>query len=119
MKMLFMIIYNSLFMYEYGTVVLIEYPYTDLVGVKLRPAIVIKDTNDSDFIVVRATSQPRLSANDVTVEDWQEAGLLKPTIIRVHKLTTLETKLVKRKMGKLSARDLNSLSICIRKLFEQ
>jgi mRNA interferase MazF len=93
-------------MYEYGTVVLLEYPYTDLAGAKLRPAIVIKDTNDSDLIVVRATSQIHKSDYDITVEDWQSAGLLKPTIIRVHKLTAIETKLVKRKMGMLSARDL-------------
>ena len=78
----------------------------------------LKDTNDSDFIVVRATSQPRLSEYDVIIEDWQNAGLLKPSIMRVHKLTTLETKLVKLKMGKLSAKDLCTLSACVKKLFD-
>ena len=105
-------------MYQFGEVVLLEYPYTDLVVVKLRPAVVLKDTNDSDFIIVRATSQSRQTEYDIKIEDWQSAGLLKPSIIRVHKVTTLTTTLVKRKLGKLSARDLLSLSICIKKLFE-
>jgi mRNA interferase MazF len=105
-------------MYLFGEIVLLEYPYTDLAGVKLRPAAVLKDTNDSDFIVARATSQPRQTEYDITVEDWQSAGLLKPSIIRVHKITTLETKLVKRKMGQLSAKDLSNLSSCLRKLFD-
>ena len=68
-------------MYQFGEVVLLEYPYTDLVGVKLRPAVVLKDTNDSDFIIVRATSQSRQTEYDIKIEDWQSAGLLKPSII--------------------------------------
>lgn len=105
-------------MYQFGEVVLLEYPYTDLSGVKLRPAIVLIDTNDLDFIVVRATSQSWQTEYDVVIEDWQSAGLLKPSIIRVHKLTSLETKLVMRKMGKLSTKDLTALSDCIKRLFK-
>ena len=63
-------------MYEFGEIVLLEYPYTDLTGVKLRPAIVIKDTDDSDFIVVRATSQAKQTEYDMIVQDWHSAGLL-------------------------------------------
>jgi len=104
-------------MYQFGDVVLLEYPYTDLRGVKLRPAIVLKDTNDSDFILARVTSQSRQAEYDLDVKDWKEAGLLKPSVIRVHKLASLETKLVKRTMGKLSTSDIENLSQCIRTLF--
>ena len=105
-------------MFQFGEVVLLEYPYTDLIGVKLRPAVVLKDTHDSDFIIARATSQLRQTEYDVQIEDWKTAGLLKPSIIRVHKLTTLETKLVKRKMGILSEKDLDNLLACLKRLFE-
>ena len=40
-------------MYQFGDVVLLEYPFTDLIGVKMRPAIVLKDTDDGDFILAR------------------------------------------------------------------
>ena len=105
-------------MYQFGEVVLLEYPYTDLSSVKLRPAIVLKDTNDADFIIARATSQFRQTEYDIEIKDWKYAGLLKPSIIRVHKLTSLETKLVKRKMGKLSPIDLENLLQCVKKLFD-
>ena len=105
-------------MYQLGDLVLIEYPYTDLIGVKLRPAVVLKDTNDNDFIVVRATTQSKQTEFDIEIADWEKAGLLKPSIIRIHKLTSLETKLVKRRMGILSAADVNNLTLCLKKLFD-
>jgi mRNA interferase MazF len=104
-------------MYQSGEIVLLEYPYTDLVGTKLRPAVVLKDTGDNDFIVIRATSQPKLTEYDITIEDWQFCGLLKPSIMRVHKMATLETNLVKKKMGVLSKNDLNKLYACLQGLF--
>ena len=105
-------------MYQFGDVVLLEHPYTDLTGVKLRPAIVLKYTHDSDFITARVTSQFRQTEYDIEVKDWKSAGLLLPPIIRVHKIATLETKLVKRNMGKLSAGDLDNLSQSIDTLFD-
>ena len=104
-------------MYRLGDVVLLEYPYTDLVGVKLRPAIVILDTNDSDVIVVRVTSQHWESEYDIEIADWEFAGLLKPSIIRVHKIATLETRLVRRQLGRLNQKDLNNLSFCLKRTF--
>ena len=105
-------------MYHFGEVVLLEYPYTDLSAVKLRPAIVLKDTNDADFITARITSQSRQTEYDIELKDWKLAGLLLPSIIRVHKIATLETRLVKRKMGKLSDADLNTLSQRVKMLFD-
>ncbi len=104
-------------MYQFGDVVLLEYPFTDLIGVKMRPAIVLKDTDDGDFILARATSQNRETEYDMPIKDWTSAGLLKPSIVRVHKLTVLETKLVKRKLGKLSAEDGDKLYACLKGLF--
>jgi mRNA interferase MazF len=104
-------------MYQFGEVVLLEYPYTDLAGVKMRPAVVLKDTNDNDLILARATSQPRQTEYDVQIEDWREVGLFKPSVIRVHKLTTIEATLVKRSMGFLSSKDLDNLSTCLKGLF--
>jgi len=104
-------------MYKFGTIVLIEYPFTDLRGIKQRPAVVLKDTNDSDLVLARITGQTRDSDFDIQIEDWRSAGLLKPSIIRIHKLATLETKLVKRNLGQLSPSDLDKLSDRLRKFF--
>ena len=105
-------------MYQFGEIVLLEYPYTDLSGIKQRPAVVLKDTGDSDFIVARVTSQVKQTAYDVEIDEWQNAGLLKPSVVRIHKLTTLETVLVKRVMGNLSVKDAGKLYAALKKLFE-
>jgi mRNA interferase MazF len=103
-------------MYHFGDILLIEYPYTDLAGIKQRPAVVIKDTNDSDVILARITGQSRETEFDIEITDWRSAGLLKPSIIRVHKLATLETKLIKRKLGNLPENDLKKLEQCLKGL---
>ena len=105
-------------MYNFGDIVLIEYPYTDNIGIKKRPAVVLKDTKDSDFIAARITGQLRESKYDIVIDDWRSAGLLKPSIIRVHKLASLETKLIKSILGQLSSTDFNKLSRCLQDLLD-
>ncbi len=42
---------------------------------------------------------------DVELVDWQKVGLLLPSVVRVHKLATLEKRLVERELGKLTDSD--------------
>jgi mRNA interferase MazF len=105
-------------MYRFGDVVLLEYPFTDLDGVKLRPAIVVLDTEDTDIIVLRATSQHWETEYDFDLMDWQSAGLLKATTIRTHKIATLKSTLVKRVLGSLSENDATELSKRLSRLLD-
>jgi mRNA interferase MazF len=91
--------------YQPGEIVLIFVPYTGGGGGKTRPTLVIADTGDADVVVARITTQPASCAHDVPVNDWKGAGLLAPSIVRVHKLATLEKSLVQRSLGKLTAAD--------------
>ena len=36
------------------------------------------------------------------IQEWQEAGLKLPSVIRIHKIATLDKSLVELKMGKVS-----------------
>jgi len=54
-------------MYNFGDILLIEYPFTDLMGIKQRPAVVLKDTNDSDFILARITGQVKEMEFDIEI----------------------------------------------------
>jgi mRNA interferase MazF len=49
------------------------------------------------------------------VKDWQEAGLLKPSLIKPI-LTTIEKTLVLKKMGGLSASDRHTLGEILRQI---
>jgi len=91
--------------YEAGDLVLIAFPFTSGTGSKQRPSLVVFDAGDSDIIVASITTQPRSSAFDVPVLDWQAAGLLAPSPARLHKLATLEKALVRRALGRLSESD--------------
>ena len=105
--------------YESGEIVLVEFPFTSGESSKRRPAIVLLDTDDSDVIVARVTSQEGRDEFDVEVKDWKSAGLLRESIVRVHKLATLEKITITRRMGKLSEPDWASVKVAIDQLWQQ
>jgi mRNA interferase MazF len=92
-------------MHRPGDGVLLAFPFTDGVRQKQRPALVLLDAGDPDIVVARITSQPYTTAFDVALLDYAEAGLLLPSVVRLHKLATLEKSIVSRCLGHLSASD--------------
>lgn len=54
--------------FKFGNIVLIEFPYSDVLHKKQRPALVLKDTHDGDIIVSRITSQSKESINDIEID---------------------------------------------------
>lgn len=104
-------------MYQVGDIVLLTFPFTDGIGAKKRPAMVVLDTNDGDILVARVTSKLSNTIYDVTLQDWKAAGLLLPSCVRLHKMATLETKLIEKKLGKLSPADLKIVKEKLESLF--
>ena len=103
--------------YRPGEIVLLLFPFTGMRGAKCRPALVLLDTGDPDIVVARVTSQVRQSPYDVTITDWQGAGLRLPSIVRLHKLATLEKALVDRSLGTLTAADWAEIRVTIRQMW--
>ena len=56
--------------YNFGDIVLIGFPHTDLQGVSKRPAIVLYDSGDQDVLVARVTTQEYRSEGDYKVPEW-------------------------------------------------
>jgi mRNA interferase MazF len=92
--------------YQFGDVLLISFPFSNLVGSKRRPALVLLDTGDQDVIVARITSQNAQTALDADLTDWHEAGLRLPSVVRIHKIASLEKQLVERRLGRLTPNNL-------------
>jgi mRNA interferase MazF len=103
--------------YKPGGLVLIDFPFTGGAQVKRRPALVLLDTGDDDVLVARVTSQERQHDFDVEITDWQGAGLLLPSIARLHKLATLEKSLIVKTLGSLQPADYRSAAVVLTKLF--
>lgn len=78
---------------------------------KKRPAVVISssdyNTKRPDLIIMAVTSQIKLPTmiGDAMIQNWKEAGLLKPSVIKPI-ITTIEKNLVLKKMGGLKNNDL-------------
>jgi len=96
-------------LFESGELVLLAFPFSSGAAIKQRPALVLADTGDLDLLVARVTTQVHDSIYDVPIQDWKQAGLLAPSIVRVHKLATLEKSLVQRKLGRLTPADLSAV----------
>lgn len=91
--------------YNFGEIVLLNFPFTNGIASKKRPALIIQDSNDGDIIVCRVTSQIYLSSFDIFLENWDNLGLKLPSIIRVHKIATLEKTMAEKGIGKLDESD--------------
>lgn len=103
--------------FDSGEVVLMSFPFSSLSGARRRPALVLMDTGDEDIVVARITSQTVRDTFDVELMEWREAGLLLPSVVRLHKLATLEKGLVARRLGSLTPRDWANVSVSLGKMW--
>ena len=98
-----------------GDVVLIPFPYTDLSATKTRPAVVVSSelyhAVRSELLLAYLSS--RLSSVDAeldyVLQDWKDAGLLKPTFMRP-KIAAIEPSLIVYHVGALSERDMREVN---------
>lgn len=95
-----------------AAVILVKFPFTSLDTSKKRPALVLNSVQLTAKIevvtVAMITSQIdglKLSG-DVLMEDWKQAGLLHPSIIRLAKVATIEKDLIEKELGRVSNKDL-------------
>ncbi|MFQ5674542.1 MAG: type II toxin-antitoxin system PemK/MazF family toxin [bacterium] len=97
-------------------IILVRYPFTDLPGSKVRPAVIVSASHPSkDVFVVPLTSKTQSSfEGEFFLEEWAEAGLNVPTAIK-RGLFTINQKLILKKVGKLNAGDSARLEASLRK----
>lgn len=101
--------------YNFGDVVLVAFPFTNLRSTKKRPAVIISSQayqlTRPDVILMAITSQIRntLAIGEYVLKDWQHAGLLKPSILKPL-IATLEQNQIVKTMGQLSDLDSENLS---------
>jgi mRNA interferase MazF len=79
---------------ETGSVVLLKFPFTDGIGYKRRPALLLKVFSDGDVLVCRITSKLYSSQYDIFLDDWAKYGLKLPSVVRVHKMATLDASMI-------------------------
>ena len=107
--------------YKQGDVVLAPFPFTDQSGTKQRPAVVLSGSSYNrshpDIILAPVTSQITNTPDEIILANWKTAGLLKPSAVKPI-LSSFETNLVRRELGKLSSVDLKALRAMFARVFE-
>jgi mRNA interferase MazF len=103
--------------YQAGELVLIDFPFTTGAQSKVRPALVLLDSGDADVLVARITTQSVTTLYDVPLTDWQQAGLLAPSAVRLHKLVTSAKHRVNRVLGRLTPGDHQKISAVLMQTF--
>lgn len=91
-------------MYKKGTVILVPFPFTDLSGNKVRPAVIIsKGKIGSNVVVVFITSQTKSKEKHlVKIDPTPSSGLKVISQIVCAKIATLDSKIVLGELGILS-----------------
>ena len=103
--------------YRPGDLVLIGFPFSSGTQGKQRPALVILDSGDADVLVARVTTQIYETLFDVLIAEWQGAGLLAPSVVRIHKLAAIEKALIRRGLGQLRPPDRQRVAAVLSRAF--
>lgn len=99
---------------------ILHFPFLDIAESKLRPVVVVSRPYGSHAVVavVPISSKMKSEPVDSSLSDWKEAGLLKPSTARTHRLTTVLQSKLTRQLGSISANDVIRLNESLRKFLE-
>jgi mRNA interferase MazF len=107
-----------------GKVVLVPFPFDDLSGTKVRPALCLTEPIGPHRHVVVAFITSRVQTTpdtDVSIRpqdpDFAQTGLRVPSTICLHRLMTIAGSTVLRELGALSDSRLAEIRLRLRRLF--
>ena len=108
-----------------GEVVLVDFPYSDQTGSKVRPALVVQaDTwnqrlEDTILALITSSRYRRIGAAtqfaiDITTAEGQQTGLRLNSVIQCENLLTYDQGLILRVLGRLSATSMEQIDLCLK-----
>lgn len=109
--------------YEQGSIVLLPFPFSDLEGMKKRPALVLSNADSQEktgrFICMMITSAMPVNEYDIVIQNWEAAGLLKPSVAKVNRVFTINQELAIKVLGKLEHSDFYTIFQAFFRLFQE
>lgn len=103
-----------------GSLVLIPFPFTDLTGQKVRPALVLynqKGGEDCIVAFISSSQDKKLGTYDIPVTPSFSNGLKVNSTIKISKIATLQKKIVLGELGELEQSTLSKANTIIKNLF--
>ncbi len=104
-----------------GTVVLVRFPFSDLSRSKLRPAVVLADTERNDWVLCQVTSQAYtdLLAVEIKNGDLASGSFRKDSYARPGKLFTANAGIMTKQIGELKSEKLEEIIQAVITLLEK
>jgi mRNA interferase MazF len=101
--------------YSKNDIILVRYPFSNLSGAKVRPAIVVNAPHVSqDVFIVPLTSRiASLLAGEFVLTGWAAAGLNVPTAVK-RGLYTVHEALIIKPIGRLTHADAEQVERSLR-----
>ena len=107
-----------------GSIVLVDFSYSDLKETKFRPALVISSSeyNESsiDVVVLRVTSRARDRKweSEILKNDLAEGTLdIEPSYVKVDSLYTVEKKIIRKVVARLKEEKIKEIRKQLLELF--
>ncbi len=101
-----------------GDIVLIPFPFTNLSGTKLRPALILIE-NTLDVTVSFITTQLQwLEPTDIVLQPHTGNGIKKPSLVRLSKLATIDKSLIVGTIGSIDQTQLAEVNLNLKILFQ-
>ena len=106
-----------------GDIVLIPFPFTDLSSVKLRPALILLETNNDVVVAFISSHIPdKPNMGDVIIlhnhPEFIKTGLKSDSCIRIDKIATIEKDLIIGSIGAAGDLIRNQVSENICKIYQ-
>lgn len=100
---------RSTIIYNKWDIILVPFPFTNLTATKRRPALIVfpnKYNEGVDVVIAFITSKLDLDRKigDYKIQNWSQANLPKPSMIRM-KFSTIDKKIIVKKLGVLDQKD--------------
>ena len=102
-----------------GSVVVVKFPFSNLKGQKIRPALVLAEVEFGNLILCQITSKPYTSKVAICIksEDFAKGGLPIISYVKPDKLFTADTTIVKDVIGQLTPKMKDKIAKSVRGLF--
>jgi|WetSurMetagenome_2_1015567.scaffolds.fasta_scaffold56299_4 mRNA interferase MazF len=101
-----------------GDIVLTPFPFTDLVGNKIRPAIILIESESLVTICFISTQIIYLNEIDFILQPNEANRLKKESVVKLNKIATIDKDLIIGKIGMLNHSEINTLNQALRKILK-
>ena len=103
--------------YKFGDIILVVFIQTDGIR-KQRPALVVLDTGDDDFVLAPITTTERKNKGDYKIKNWQQSGLLLNSWVRLAKISCLSKSDIYKQLGVFDTSDKKQVVLNWNKLYK-